>query len=137
MTYKYHVQAVISSSVKSAGAPSPSLFYTPKRGFCGDGKVDEKNGEECDDGNVRDGDGCNVRCKKEDVFHCKGLLHIYVKRCAFICVCDMWCSFVISRVRTSCACVYRIRCVCFVFTCGTCVKHCAFACACEMSCFFV
>ena len=31
-------------------------------------------GEECDDGNVRDSDGCNMQCKKEDVFHCTGAL---------------------------------------------------------------
>ena len=34
--------------------------------------MDEENGEDCDDGNVRDGDGCNIQCKKEDVYHCKG-----------------------------------------------------------------
>ena len=34
--------------------------------------MDKDNGEECDDANIRDGDGCNVQCKKEDVFHCKG-----------------------------------------------------------------
>jgi len=34
--------------------------------------VDESIGEECDDANVRDADGCNVQCKKEDVFHCTG-----------------------------------------------------------------
>ena len=52
--------------------PSPPLVYTRERGFCGDAKVDKDNGEECDDANIRDGDGCNVQCKKEDVFHCKG-----------------------------------------------------------------
>ncbi|EDO34671.1 predicted protein, partial [Nematostella vectensis] len=69
-SYTYTVRAVTSSGLKSP--PSPPLTYTPKRGFCGDGRVDEKAGEECDDGNVRDGDGCNMQCKKEDVFHCEG-----------------------------------------------------------------
>ena len=83
MTYQYEVQAVISSSPAGAGAPSPPLFFTPKRGFCGDGKVDKTNGEECDDGNLRDGDGCNLKCKKEDVFHCKGTCteNLAVKNC--------------------------------------------------------
>jgi pappalysin-1 len=69
-TYLYSIQGVTSSGLK--GSPSPFLSYTPKRGFCGDGHVDKETGEECDDGNIRDGDGCNVRCKKEDVFHCQG-----------------------------------------------------------------
>ena len=30
------------------------------------------SGENCDDGNVRDGDGCNIQCQMEDVFRCKG-----------------------------------------------------------------
>jgi len=36
--------------------------------------VEYSIGEECDDGNVRDSDGCNMQCKKEDVFHCTGAL---------------------------------------------------------------
>lgn len=32
--------------------------------YCGDGELDP--GEECDDGNRMDGDGCNARCKWED-----------------------------------------------------------------------
>lgn len=27
-------------------------------------------GEECDDGNLKSGDGCDRRCKKERGFHC-------------------------------------------------------------------
>jgi len=33
--------------------------------FCGDGDIDEFKGEECDDGNNIDGDGCSSSCKKE------------------------------------------------------------------------
>lgn len=66
--YTYTVQAVTSLGVK--GPPSPPL--TPEQGFCGNGIVEYSIGEECDDGNVRDSDGCNMQCKKEDVFHCTG-----------------------------------------------------------------
>ena len=69
-TYTYRVQAV--TSVGLTGPPSPPLSYSSYKGFCGDGIVDESIGEECDDANVRDADGCNVQCKKEDVFHCTG-----------------------------------------------------------------
>lgn len=68
--YTYTVQAV--TSLGGEGPPSPPLHYSPEQGFCGDGRVDYKIGEECDDGNVRDADGCNMQCKKEDVFHCTG-----------------------------------------------------------------
>lgn len=33
--------------------------------FCGDGIVQADNGEECDDGNGHDGDGCSAFCMKE------------------------------------------------------------------------
>jgi cysteine-rich repeat protein len=39
---------------------------TPK---CGDGNIDVAT-EECDDGNLADGDGCSSKCKKEDGFTC-------------------------------------------------------------------
>ena len=68
--YTYTVQAVTSLGLE--GRPSPPLLYSPEQGFCGDGIVDHSIGEECDDGNVRDADGCNMQCKKEDVFHCVG-----------------------------------------------------------------
>ncbi|KAF9698815.1 hypothetical protein EKO04_003336 [Ascochyta lentis] len=34
-------------------------------GVCGDGVVDKGNGEDCDDGNNEDGDGCSASCKTE------------------------------------------------------------------------
>ncbi|XP_044175227.1 pappalysin-1-like [Acropora millepora] len=69
-TYSYTVQAVTGTGL--IGQPSPPLLYFSDKGFCGDGVVDQSIGEECDDANVRDADGCNVQCKKEDVFHCTG-----------------------------------------------------------------
>ncbi|PIZ95071.1 MAG: hypothetical protein COX81_01845, partial [Candidatus Magasanikbacteria bacterium CG_4_10_14_0_2_um_filter_37_12] len=35
--------------------------------YCGDGYLDIANGEECDDGNSSNGDGCNNFCKEENV----------------------------------------------------------------------
>ncbi|WP_437785692.1 hypothetical protein [Sorangium sp. So ce1097] len=32
------------------------------RGRCGNGLMEEENGEVCDDGNVQDGDGCRADC---------------------------------------------------------------------------
>lgn len=36
-----------------------------RSGYCGDGKVQEKHGEECDDANSMDFDHCSNTCKKE------------------------------------------------------------------------
>lgn len=33
--------------------------------FCGDGDTDPRGGEECDDGNTEDGDGCDSTCQNE------------------------------------------------------------------------
>ena len=38
--------------------------------YCGDGEVDFSFGEQCDDGNKTNGDGCNIICKLEN-FACK------------------------------------------------------------------
>ena len=43
-----------------------SLNCTQSNGttsYCGDGKIDRSNGEECDDGNTADGDYCSSNCK--------------------------------------------------------------------------
>jgi len=37
---------------------------------CGDGKYQNENGEQCDDGNVRSGDGCDKDCKIEKGWSC-------------------------------------------------------------------
>lgn len=42
-----------------------SLYFEDCKGVCGDGIVQTENGEECDDGNNDDGDGCSADCKKE------------------------------------------------------------------------
>ena len=67
--YKYHIQTAIGNQISP---PSLPLKFSAKSGFCGDGIIERRNGEECDDANSRDGDGCSVQCKKEDVFRCKG-----------------------------------------------------------------
>lgn len=69
ITYEYRIQTVVGHRV---GPPSASLKFHSNSGFCGDGIIQSNNGEECDDGNLRDGDGCSIQCKKEDVFQCKG-----------------------------------------------------------------
>jgi cysteine-rich repeat protein len=37
---------------------------------CGDGKLREDNGEECDDGNIESGDWCDEACHKECGYMC-------------------------------------------------------------------
>lgn len=37
----------------------------PLSGSCGDGTIDKSKGEQCDDGNIKDGDGCDSTCKTE------------------------------------------------------------------------
>ena len=54
------------------GPPSSPLKFHTRLGFCGDGIIQHSEKEECDDGNLRDGDGCSIQCKNEDVFKCKG-----------------------------------------------------------------
>lgn len=39
-------------------------------GICGNGEVEILQGEECDDGNVIDGDGCSRLCKIEQSWDC-------------------------------------------------------------------
>jgi fibro-slime domain-containing protein len=46
------------------------IFVVPDAGpYCGNGSVDQPD-EECDDGNLLPGDGCNGRCKKELHWNC-------------------------------------------------------------------
>jgi cysteine-rich repeat protein len=40
-----------------------NLYYKDCRGICGDGILSPNNGEECDDGNNDDGDGCDSDCR--------------------------------------------------------------------------
>uniref|UniRef100_A0A663M1Y6 Pappalysin 2 n=1 Tax=Athene cunicularia TaxID=194338 RepID=A0A663M1Y6_ATHCN len=61
--YQYQVQAV---SGTTSGEASPPLIHVHGAPYCGDGK------EECDDGDLMDGDGCSRKCKKEKGFNCVG-----------------------------------------------------------------
>eukprot|EP00794_Sanderia_malayensis_P010275 gene10275-11330_t len=69
ISYTYRIRAIVGNLV---GPPSSPLTFSAIRGFCGDGVIQEENNEDCDDGNLRDGDGCSIQCRKEDVFKCKG-----------------------------------------------------------------
>ncbi|XP_072015800.1 pappalysin-1-like [Amphiura filiformis] len=68
--YTYTVIAVIADNEESD--PSPPLHFRLGQSFCGNGVIDSANGEECDDGNVMDGDGCNTVCLVETHFKCSG-----------------------------------------------------------------
>jgi len=46
---------------------------------CGDGNIDV--GEDCDDGNPFDGDGCSSKCKVEGSFNCVGTSHSAAEPC--------------------------------------------------------
>ncbi|XP_007433988.3 pappalysin-2, partial [Python bivittatus] len=67
--YQYQVQAVAGAAISEA---SPPLFHIHGSSYCGDGQVSRSLVEECDDGNLLDGDGCSRNCKKERGFHCVG-----------------------------------------------------------------
>nr|XP_006817135.1 PREDICTED: pappalysin-1-like [Saccoglossus kowalevskii] len=67
--YVYNIQAVQGGQLSEM---SPSLLYTHGQSFCGDGVIDRSRNEECDDGNAINQDGCNLNCKIDEFFHCKG-----------------------------------------------------------------
>ena len=64
--------------------PTPNDYCIMKAGYLcsveqpgvcdkyGNGVLTPEIGEECDDGNLRDGDGCSARMKIEEDFHCDG-----------------------------------------------------------------
>ncbi|KAG8447663.1 hypothetical protein GDO86_014973 [Hymenochirus boettgeri] len=68
-TYKYQV-VTVSGSRESV--PSPELVYHHGSGYCSDGVIQEDLGEECDDMNKLNGDGCSLFCQQETSFHCLG-----------------------------------------------------------------
>nr|XP_033772401.1 pappalysin-2 [Geotrypetes seraphini] len=75
--YKYQVQAVVGSIL---GEASPPLIHMHGAPYCGDGLVTVTLGEECDDGNLLDWDGCSRKCEKEKGFNCIGepsLCYVY------------------------------------------------------------
>ncbi|XP_019386125.1 PREDICTED: pappalysin-2 [Crocodylus porosus] len=67
--YRYQIQGVAGTAV---GEPSPPLIHIHGAPYCGDGKVTMSMDEECDDGDLLDGDGCSRTCKKEKGFNCVG-----------------------------------------------------------------
>lgn len=44
---------------------------------CGDGELDESEGEECDDGNHEDFDGCDATCSFEEFQGCEAVIEQY------------------------------------------------------------
>ncbi|XP_077581231.1 pappalysin-2 [Stigmatopora nigra] len=66
-TYEYMIQVEVDGILSHF---SPSLFYTHGQPYCGDGVI--QRDEECDDGNMLDGDGCSKNCRKENGFNCNG-----------------------------------------------------------------
>ncbi|XP_078472099.1 pappalysin-1-like [Lampetra planeri] len=67
--YAYQVRVLSGSGFSEF---SPPLVHRHGAAFCGDGTVDRSDGEECDDGGVRDGDGCSAFCRLEKDFNCVG-----------------------------------------------------------------
>jgi cysteine-rich repeat protein len=56
-------------------------FQTLIGPFCGDSIIQEEFGEECDDGNNIDGDGCSADCIEESGYECEG----FTSECNAIC----------------------------------------------------
>uniref|UniRef100_A0A8C7FD39 Pappalysin-1 n=1 Tax=Oncorhynchus kisutch TaxID=8019 RepID=A0A8C7FD39_ONCKI len=65
--YTYQVQTI---SARSESEPSPPLTHQLGAPYCGDGRIQRAQGEECDDMNSMNGDGCSSQCKKEPFFNC-------------------------------------------------------------------
>ncbi|OZC08631.1 hypothetical protein X798_04312 [Onchocerca flexuosa] len=65
VTYTYSV-AIESGGIEGLRSPSTTYFYNMN--VCGDGR--RSIDEECDDGNLNDGDGCSQNCVVEEKFHC-------------------------------------------------------------------
>ncbi|XP_006887773.1 PREDICTED: pappalysin-2 [Elephantulus edwardii] len=68
-TYQYQVQAAAGGEV---GEASPPLIHIHGAPYCGDGQVEKSLGEECDDGDLLNGDGCSRTCELEEGFNCIG-----------------------------------------------------------------
>uniref|UniRef100_A0A4W4HRZ7 Sushi domain-containing protein n=1 Tax=Electrophorus electricus TaxID=8005 RepID=A0A4W4HRZ7_ELEEL len=66
-TYTYHVLTV---SKTTESEPSPPLIHQLGSAYCGDGLIQKYLGEQCDDMNFSNGDGCSNQCKKEPLFNC-------------------------------------------------------------------
>ncbi|XP_062873923.1 pregnancy-associated plasma protein A, pappalysin 1b [Trichomycterus rosablanca] len=66
-TYTYQVLTV---SMTAESEASPPLVHQLGSPYCGDGLIQQYLGEQCDDMNVANGDGCSNQCKKEPLFNC-------------------------------------------------------------------
>ncbi|XP_051712910.2 pappalysin-2 isoform X1 [Oryctolagus cuniculus] len=67
--YQYQVQAEAGAEL---GEASPPLVHIHGAPYCGNGKVEKSLGEECDDGDLLNGDGCSRVCELEQGFNCVG-----------------------------------------------------------------
>ncbi|CAG12416.1 unnamed protein product, partial [Tetraodon nigroviridis] len=67
VAYTYQVQTI---SGRRESEPSPPLIHELGAPYCGDGRIQSSKGEECDDMNILNGDGCSSQCKKESFFNC-------------------------------------------------------------------
>nr|XP_015798245.2 pregnancy-associated plasma protein A, pappalysin 1a isoform X2 [Nothobranchius furzeri] len=67
VTYTYQIQTLSS---QSESEPSSPLVHELGAPYCGDGRIQSSKGEECDDMNFVNGDGCSSQCKKEPFFNC-------------------------------------------------------------------
>ncbi|KAL0978972.1 hypothetical protein UPYG_G00178710 [Umbra pygmaea] len=66
-TYTYQVLTVSGSEESE---PSPPLIHQMGLPYCGDGSIQKYLGEQCDDLNSANGDGCSSQCKTEPFFNC-------------------------------------------------------------------
>lgn len=55
----------LNTAVRDAVTTLTTSWPPPTRAECGDGILDAEFGEQCDDGNVIAGDGCNASCQTE------------------------------------------------------------------------
>ncbi|XP_058843170.1 pappalysin-1-like isoform X3 [Acipenser ruthenus] len=67
LVYTYQVLSVLTSAESE---PSPALTHQLGSAYCGDGRIQRHLGEQCDDMNKANGDGCSRQCRKEPGFNC-------------------------------------------------------------------
>jgi cysteine-rich repeat protein len=77
--------AAVDGAFVTCACKHPGTFGVGLRsaGKCGDGRV--TNGEECDDGNTKSGDGCSAKCRIEqtDGYFCLGGDTVTPSKCSF------------------------------------------------------
>ncbi|XP_051893074.1 pregnancy-associated plasma protein A, pappalysin 1a isoform X3 [Pristis pectinata] len=65
----YTYQVVVAKGLEDS-EPSPQLKHMHGAAYCGDGLIQRHLGEECDDKNKMNGDGCSSLCRQEPSFNC-------------------------------------------------------------------